>query len=156
MEFRQCSLVQKPARTMRPLFLSGSGMKSAACDGPSGMRFLPGPARVLPGPPNTDASEASSTGDPWIGNYDEPTVLFRKGPASGGFRRRPRSRCIRSSRSGRRAGFAPPKTPKCLNHPLDVNNKLKAMAHSPADRPSNDPPNSPNQPRFGVRTRFRC
>jgi hypothetical protein len=41
-EFRQFSLVRKLAGMMLHLFLSGSEMRSAGCDGPSGMRFLLG------------------------------------------------------------------------------------------------------------------
>src|SRR5258708_25104031 len=59
-EFRQSSLVQKPARTMPPLFSSGSGMRSAGCDGPNGMRFLPGLALVPLGQPKINAPEMGS------------------------------------------------------------------------------------------------
>ena len=41
---RQFLLVRKQDGTMRPLFSSGSEMRSAGCVGPNGMLFRPGPA----------------------------------------------------------------------------------------------------------------
>jgi hypothetical protein len=55
MEFRRCSLVQKPAGMMLHLFLSGAGMRSGGCDGPNGMRFLLGLALGPRGRPEINA-----------------------------------------------------------------------------------------------------
>jgi hypothetical protein len=49
MEFRPCSLDQKQAVMTLPSFLSGLEMKSAACDGPNGIRSPHGPGLVPPG-----------------------------------------------------------------------------------------------------------
>ena len=46
---RQCLLVPKAAVMMPRSFSLESGMKSAGCGGPNGMRFLPGQALVLLG-----------------------------------------------------------------------------------------------------------
>jgi hypothetical protein len=56
-EFRQCSWVQKLAGMMLLLFLSGSGMRNAGCDGPNGTRFLLGLAPVPLGHPNVSIPE---------------------------------------------------------------------------------------------------
>jgi hypothetical protein len=56
-EFRPCSLVQKLAGMTLHLFLSGSEMRSAGCDGPNGMRFLLGLALGPLGRPEIDARE---------------------------------------------------------------------------------------------------
>jgi hypothetical protein len=60
-EFRQCSLVQKLVGMMLLLFLSGSGTRSAECDGPNGTHFPLGLAPVPLGQPNINVPETTSS-----------------------------------------------------------------------------------------------
>lgn len=70
-EFRQFSLVRKLAGMMLHLFLSGSEMRSAGCDGPNGMPFRLGGGLALRGPPNTNTPEQDAS---------KPDVALRSMP----------------------------------------------------------------------------